>query len=136
MALTREKLLNEELRQLKKKIGHLETQLALGENALTIGIALDNHSFVTITDARGVITYVNDRFCHQSRYLRAELIGATYQILRSGEHSEDFCRNLWKTISSGEIWRGMIKHRAKDGCFFWVEMSVTPILAANGQIHQ
>ncbi len=103
------------------------------EHLLRIQDVLDEHSIVTITDKNGIITYANKEFCRLSGYTEKELLGQNHRIIKSGYHPPEFYEGLWRTITSGHIWKSEIKNKAKDGSFYWVKTIIVPFLDDDGK---
>lgn len=97
---------------------------------------INQHSLVSVTDARGRITQINDKFCKISRYTREELIGKDHRILNSGTHPKSFWIEMWKTVSLGESWRGAVCNKAKDGSLYWVDSIISPFTGSDGKIEK
>ena len=89
---------------------------------------------VFITDPRGTIQYVNQRFTAITGYSAPEAIGKTPRILKSGLTPPEYYRNLWKTVQSGETWRAEIQNRRKNGELYWDAVVVSPIRDARGDV--
>lgn len=110
----------------------LELKKAL-RNYKDIELALNESSIVAITDSKGVIQFANDKFCKMSKYSKEELIGSKQSIVNSGYHSREFFKEMWRTIGTGNVWKGEIKNRAKDGTYYWVDTTIVPFLNEKGK---
>jgi len=97
---------------------------------------IDRHAIVSITDGKGNISYVNDKFIEISQYSSDELIGKNHRKLQSGFHPESFFKDMWHTIEKGIVWKGQIRNKAKDGSIYWVESTITPIFNEKGKIEE
>ena len=121
--ITEHKVIESERRQLIQELSNFKE-------------ALDQSAICAITDAKGLITYTNDKFCEISGYSRSELLGKTHKVVNSGFHSVSFFQNLWQTITKGKVWQGEICNRAKNGNLYWVDSTITPFLNDQGKPYQ
>ena len=88
---------------------------------------------ISMTDKKGFITYVNDKFCEAAKYTREELIGKNHNIVRHQDMPKSLFKEVWATIGKGEIFNGLIKNKAKDGTPYWVDAYICPVLGADGK---
>lgn len=89
---------------------------------------------VVITDSDGHILYANPALERMTGYRAEEVLGKTPRVLKSGKHDLRFYQEMWRTIKSGDVWRGRLVNRRKDGTLYEEEMSISPITDANGTI--
>jgi PAS domain S-box-containing protein len=101
-----------------------------------IRAALDESTIVIITDKKGVITFVNDKFCSISKYSKEELVGQYYYADNPDYQFNMFVKNIWKIIENGEVWKGDIKNRAKDGSYYWLDCTIVPFFDNAGKPYQ
>ncbi len=97
-------------------------------------IAVDVSNIVSRANAKGYITYVNDEFCHISGYTREELIGKSHNMVRHPNMPSGVFKEMWETIQSKKIWKGVVENRRKDGQSYFVDATIVPILDINGNI--
>ena len=105
---------------------------ALRENKYQLE-TMDQHDIVSAADISGRIISVNDKFSEISGYSREELLGQNHRILKSGLHSDSFYKDIWNTISNGEVWRGTICNLKKSGEEYWVNSTIVPFLDDKGR---
>ena len=111
-----------------------ERKLAEAERERLIAAIEQAGEIVMVTDPAGVIQYVNPAFRRVTGYTPDEAIGQTPCMLQSGQHDERFYRTLWTTIKSGEIWKGRIINRRKDGELYTEAMNISPVKGQDGSI--
>lgn len=97
---------------------------------------MDESSVVSMTDPRGVMTYVNDQFCNISGYTREQLIGQKHNIMRHPDTPSEYIAELWKTIARGKIFKGIIKNLRPDGTHYYHNVTIIPIKDEKGRILQ
>lgn len=116
-----------------------DNQMQLEETLLevkSIKSALDQSALLCITDERGIILSVNDKFTKVSKYTEKELVGNTTKILKSGFHSKAFYDVMWQSIKKGKIWSGKLKNVDKYDEPYWINATIVPFLNATGKAYQ
>jgi len=98
--------------------------------------ALDLSAIVSKTDTKGIITYVNYKFCEISGYSKEELLGKPHNIVRHPDMPKEVFENMWKTIKAKMVFHGIIKNLKKDGSAYYVDTTVMPILDHLGNIKE
>lgn len=89
---------------------------------------------VAVTDARGAIVQVNDRFCAISEYVRQDLIGKNFKAFCSNIHGKDFFSYMYFIVSRGNVWRGEISNRSRSGEIYWVDATIVPCVDKNKSV--
>ena len=90
---------------------------------------------IVITDRAGLIEWVNPAFSELTGYTAAEAVGRNPRdLVKSDQHDQAFYKNLWDTILSGQVWRGEIINRRKDGSLYTEEQTITPLRDLQGAI--
>ena len=110
----------------------LEAQVKIKELNLKNEV-LDKSCLISMTDKKGFITYVNDKFCEVAQYTREECLGQNHNMVRHPDMPKAVFKQVWATIGKGEMFVGNIKNRCKDGSHYWVDAYIAPILGANGK---
>lgn len=137
-------LMTQSLRERELAMSALNEELRSGQNTAQRALhdlqnqkfAIDQHAIVTIIDATGKFTYVNDRFCQVSGYTAEEVLGQSHQILATGHQSPEMVAEFYRVLKSGKVWQGELTERTKDGTQIWVNLTAVPFLDRNGVIEQ
>jgi len=111
-----------------------ERKRAAEEYALLVTAIEQASECVMITDASGVLQYVNPAFEQTSGYRRHEILGHTPRILKSGRHDQEFYAMLWQRLTNGQVWHGRLVNRRKDGSLFEVDTTISPVRDSGGAI--
>lgn len=98
--------------------------------------ALDAHAIVSMTDAKGAITYVNRKFCEISGYGADELLGRNHRMLKSNAHPASLYEEMWRTIQAGRIWEGELCNQRHDASLYWVKSTLVPFMDEQGKPYQ
>lgn len=110
-------------------------QLSLKEKQIkqVKDLIIDEACLISMTDKKGFITYVNDKFCDVAIYQREELIGKNHNIVRHPNMPKEAFKDLWSTIGRGNLWRGVVENRKKNGESYFVDALICPVLGPNGK---
>ncbi|PHO11924.1 response regulator [Malaciobacter marinus] len=87
---------------------------------------IDKVAIISRTNPKGIITFVNDKFCETSGYEEDELLGKAHNIVRHPDMPSEIFKGLWSDIQSGKIWQGKVKNKAKDGESYYVNSTIIP----------
>jgi methyl-accepting chemotaxis protein len=115
------------LAQVKARLDEVEAELKVRTEIMNVT------SIVSESDKKGDILSVNEKFIEISKYSRTELIGRPHNTTRHPDMPKETFKALWSTIGRGEIFRGVIKNRAKDGTPYYVDAVIAPVLGENGK---
>jgi len=116
-------------------ISDISNRKRIEEEIVKLSIALDQSANeIIITRKEGDIEYVNRSFTNITGYLPSEVIGKNPRILKSGTQSQEFYRDLWKTLLKGKQWEGEFHNRKKNGELYWENATITPIKNKDGEI--
>jgi PAS domain S-box-containing protein len=115
--------------QLKKKEHDLLRQVTLNDSMIKL---LNSSALVTEADLYGNITYANQKFCEISKFSLEECIGKPHSLVRHPETPKEVFADMWRTIKSGGIYKGVIRNRSKDGNDYWVDATIGPVMGENG----
>jgi PAS domain S-box-containing protein len=107
---------------LSRKSHRAHRQLRLHARAMEMAA-----NAIVITDRNGTIQWVNPAFTTITGYTREEAIGKNPRILKSGRHDRKFYEQLWQTILSGQVWKGEVVNRRKDGSLYTEGMTIAPV---------
>jgi methyl-accepting chemotaxis protein len=94
---------------------------------------VDEACLVSETDRKGIITFVNDKFCEVAQYTREELIGQNQNIVRHPSMPKSIFKELWVSIARGKIFRSLLTNKAKDGSPYYIDGIFAPVLGADGK---
>jgi len=125
----------DELGQALEAFNHMSKKLSENISFLDgYKMAIDETSIVSKTNPKGIITYVNKKFCEISGYNQKELIGMSHNIVRHPDVPKSVFKELWQTIKNKKVWHGVIPNLAKDGSTYIVDATIIPVLDSKGDI--
>ncbi len=108
-------------------VAELEAELQVRKDIMNMT------SIVSEADKKGDILSINEKFMQVSKYSKTELIGHPHSTTRHPDMPKETFKQMWATIGRGEMFRGVIKNRAKDGVPYYVDAVIAPIMGDNGK---
>lgn len=134
MTLEESQALEEELRQNAEEIEATNEEMRRTQVELRGQInALNNAAIVSETNLQGVITYANMEFARIYGFSPKKVMGQNHRILKSAAHNDQFYENMWRTIVSGNVWKGELRNQTANGNAVWVNLTITPVLGLDGK---
>ncbi|NCB55591.1 MAG: PAS domain S-box protein [Epsilonproteobacteria bacterium] len=118
-------------RALQRSDSDLDEAFHLSKQYETV---IDESNSLTRVDTEGKILFVNKRFCELSGYAKEEVIEQSFSAMYADDIDPLIVKQLWETIQSGHVWRGVLKNKRKDGSLYWVKATVVPIKDKQGKI--
>lgn len=116
----------------KAELGNVDLQFKLEE----FKAAINEATIVSVADLKGNIKYANKKFIQISQYDLNELLGRKHSIINSGHHPRSFWKGMWQTIKKGNVWRGEVKNKRKDGTCYWVDTFIIPLRDTSNEIFE
>jgi len=130
-----EEELRQNMEELSAQSDEMEKQMQKMERAQAEMKArediLNESTIVSEADLHGTITYVNQKLIDVAKYSREEMIGQGHNLFRHPDMPSEIYKLLWDTIQSGNVFRGIIKNKAKDDSIYWVDATISPVLDAD-----
>ena len=110
-----------------------EQRYGVGKSILQ-GVFNGAQNSIVITDKEGIIRYANRYFIKETGFESEQIIGGSPELLRSGIHSVEFYKELWETITAGNVWNGVFINRRKNGSLFYEDATITPLKDSRGEV--
>ncbi len=123
---------------LERRSSDLAVQTEEAEKAINLLTqyreAIDNTLIVTMTDPKGIITYVNDNFCNISGFTLEEAVNHSHNIIRHPDTNPALYKKLWRVLQEKKIWKSTMHNRKKDGSSYYVSVNIIPLLDIDGSV--
>jgi PAS domain S-box-containing protein len=134
--VTREELLRKRLDNLHRSMESFYPG-KMDENLLFKRLneaVMQSANTIVITNLDGNIVFANPKFEETTGYTLKEAYMKNPRILKSGDQPISYYKELWKTISSGKVWKGEFKNKNKFGKYYWESATITPVKNAAGEV--